>query len=83
MLCPNALGLRFEEKPLLERLINAGVYILSPELVQRVPRKYFPITDLFDDCFKHGQRLGAFLIEEDWVDVGQHEHLEQAQKGSM
>lgn len=73
---------RLEEKPVLERLINAGVYVLSPELIQRVPRKFFPITGLFDDCLNRGERLGAFPFEEDWIDVGQHEHLWQAQKGS-
>lgn len=72
---------RFEEKPVLERLINAGVYVLSPELAAQVPRRFFPITDLFEDCLKRGEEVGAFYVEEDWIDVGQHEQLKQAREG--
>lgn len=73
---------KFEEKPVLERFINAGVYVLSVEAVARVPKKFFPITDLLEECLERGEPIGAFEIHDDWIDVGQREQLKQAQEGS-
>ncbi|MGD0088594.1 MAG: nucleotidyltransferase family protein, partial [Planctomycetota bacterium] len=73
--------LRLEEKPVIERLINAGIYVLSPEVVARVPRKFFPITELFEGCLERNERVGVFEIEEDWADVGHRDQLKQAQEG--
>jgi dTDP-glucose pyrophosphorylase len=70
---------RFEEKPTLSRLVNAGVYVLSPELVGRVPRgEMFPLPQLFDDCLRRGETVGGYEIVDDWIDVGQREQLSQA-----
>jgi dTDP-glucose pyrophosphorylase len=70
------LGL--EEKPLLHRWINAGIYLLSPQALQLVPKRYFPLTELFDQLVKDGAAVGAFEIEDDWIDVGQKEQLATA-----
>ena len=73
--------LQLEEKPLLEKQVNAGVYVISPEVLQRIPKCFYPITDLFDECIQEGVPVGAYEIEEDWIDVGQHEQLKQARGG--
>jgi len=73
------LGL--EEKPVLERLVNAGIYVVEPRLVARVPRAFFPMTELIAGALKRRERVGAFEIEEDWLDVGQREQLRQGQEG--
>jgi NDP-sugar pyrophosphorylase family protein len=66
----------------MSRLVNAGIYVLSPELVARVPKgEDFPITRLFDDCLRRGEGVHGFEIEEDWIDVGHREHLRQARGG--
>jgi NDP-sugar pyrophosphorylase family protein len=70
-----------EEKPVLERTVNAGMYILNPALLSRVPRSEFPITALFEDCLAKKEPIGAFEIQEDWIDVGQRDQLRQAQQG--
>jgi dTDP-glucose pyrophosphorylase len=72
----------FEEKPTLERMVSAGIYVLSPELVARVPpRKEFPLPALFEDCLRQGEPVAGFEIEDDWIDVGQRENLRQARGG--
>jgi dTDP-glucose pyrophosphorylase len=71
------------EKPTVSQLINAGIYILSPEIIQRVPRKFFPITELFDEAVRRGDRIGAFEIVDEWIDVGQREQLKQARGGAQ
>lgn len=73
--------LRLEEKPLLERLVNAGIYVLAPRLVARVPRAHFPMTDLIEGALRRREKVGAFEIEEDWLDVGQRDQLKQGQEG--
>lgn len=75
--------MRFEEKPTLSRLVNAGIYVLSPTLVARVPATgAFPLPALFEDCLARGERLGAFGVDGDWIDVGRGEQLREA-RGEM
>lgn len=71
-----------EEKPMLERMINAGIYVLSPEAIRLVPKAFYPVTNLFETLIKTGRPVGAFEIEEDWIDVGQKEQLAKARSGS-
>lgn len=73
--------LRFEEKPTLEKSVNAGIYVLNPEVVGRVPKRAYPITALFEECLDKGEPVGAYEIQEDWIDVGQRDQLREAQQG--
>ena len=71
-----------EEKPLVSRLISAGIYALAPDLPARVPQgEEFPITALVSDCLARGEAVGAFPIEDDWIDVGHDERLRVAREG--
>lgn len=67
------------EKPELHHLVNGGVYVISPESLEFIPSDsmYFA-TDLIDDCFKKDMKVGYHLLEEDWVDVGEHKQLATA-----
>jgi len=71
------VGLR--EKPTQSWQTNAGIYILEPELVARVPGgTYFPLPALVEECLEKGELVGAFRVEEDWIDVGHHQELRRA-----
>lgn len=68
-----------EEKPLLTKTINGGVYVLSPEAVRNVPREtYYPVTRLFEQALDEGQPCGAYPLDGEWVDVGSPEQLLRA-----
>jgi NDP-sugar pyrophosphorylase family protein len=67
-----------QEKPIVERCVSAGVYVLSPSAVELVPRKHYAITDLFQALLRRGERIGAYEITSDWADVGQHRDLSHA-----
>jgi len=71
----------FVEKPTLTRLINAGIYVISPAMLDRVPEREFPITDLLTDCMRREESIGAYEVGDDWIDVGQRKFLTRAQKG--
>jgi dTDP-glucose pyrophosphorylase len=73
----------FDEKPLVSRLINAGIYVLTPDLPARVPRgTEYPMPALIEACLAQGEPVGAFLIEDEWMDVGHGEQLKAAREGS-
>jgi dTDP-glucose pyrophosphorylase len=74
---------RIEEKPTLSREVNAGIYVLGPELVRRVPAgRASTMPGLIDDALERGDAVGAFEIEDDWIDVGLREQLAQARGGA-
>lgn len=60
------------EKPELSYMINTGVYILQPEMIDEVPdNEFFHITDLIDKIRKKGGKVGCFPIsEKSWIDIG-------------
>ena len=68
-----------EEKPVLEKMINAGIYVLSPQAVSAIPQSTsFPITKLFEDALSKNLPCGAFTIEKEWLDIGTPQQLSQA-----
>ncbi|TKG66655.1 nucleotidyltransferase family protein [Prauserella endophytica] len=71
--------LRMVEKPLSSWAVNAGIYVLEPKLITRIPRgKLFPITALFDDCLASGWSVGLWPMHEPWQDVGRPNELAHA-----
>jgi dTDP-glucose pyrophosphorylase len=72
--------LDLEEKPTFSWRTNAGIYVLDPQVVARVPKDTeFPMPALLQDCLHRGEPVGAFPIETHWVDVGRHTELRRAQ----
>lgn len=73
---------RFDEKPAISRLINTGIYVISPEILERVPRDCeFPITRLIEECLQRGEPVGAYELAQDWIDVGLKDQLKLASTG--
>lgn len=68
-----------QEKPTLSWETNAGIYVVSPELCRRVPKdRVFHMPALVDDCLARNEAVGAYRIEEDWIDVGRVKDLSRA-----
>jgi dTDP-glucose pyrophosphorylase len=68
-----------EEKPTLTRMINAGMYVVSPEVVAGLDRAAeFTMPTLLEQCMARGSEVHAFEVAEDWIDVGQKEQLREA-----
>jgi dTDP-glucose pyrophosphorylase len=73
---------RLEEKPAVEREVNSGIYALSPDAVARVKRGVaLSMPQLIEGLLDDGRPVGAFEIEDDWIDVGQREQLARARTG--
>jgi dTDP-glucose pyrophosphorylase len=68
-----------QEKPSAHYLINAGIYVVEPRVLQRVPRDVeFPITGLFEQLVADQRPVAVHYIDEDWIDVGRHDDLRRA-----
>ena len=67
------------EKPEYDHLINTGMYVLEPEVLQYIPRdKKYDTTDLLTDLIKRGIKVGVFPIRSNqWFDIGQWEKYEE------
>ena len=61
------------EKPEYTFTVNAGVYILSKEVLSFVPRDtYFDMTDLIKVLLEKGKNVFTYPVNEnDYVDIGQ------------
>lgn len=68
-----------KEKPIQYYYVNAGIYLLAPEILSKIPKKqYFDMTDLYSKLIDESQRVGSFPLREYWMDVGRMEDFEQA-----
>jgi len=71
--------LTVEEKPRKEFPVNAGIYVLAPDVIGLIPRdRYFDATDLIRVLLASRRPVAAYLIREYWLDVGRHPDLEKA-----
>lgn len=67
-----------KEKPVYRDFVNAGVYVLNPGLLVRVPQdEKFDMTDLLATVVETSSAT-AFPLHESWIDVGRHEDLLRA-----
>jgi dTDP-glucose pyrophosphorylase len=68
-----------EEKPRLDFLVNAGVYVVEPGALPLVPRERpFDAPELIPLLKQAGRTVVAFPIREYWLDVGQHGDFHRA-----
>jgi dTDP-glucose pyrophosphorylase len=72
-----------EEKPTLSREVNAGMYVLEPWVVGLVARgEQVSMLDVLARVIDRDETVGAFEVDDDWLDVGQREQLRRAREGS-
>jgi len=71
---------RIEEKPMVPFLVNAGIYIVGPEVRSHVERgQRIDIPDLVHLAIAEGAQVTAYPIVEYWLDIGQMEDYRRAQ----
>lgn len=70
-----------EEKPSQKFLCNAGIYALSPEVLDLVPAaRAYDMPDLIAECLARRKAVAVFPVHEYWTDIGTPADLEKAQK---
>ena len=68
-----------EEKPTLIHYVNAGIYVLSPQIWEHLQRdEACDMPELLESIQQSNEPVHAFPIHEYWLDVGHPETLKRA-----
>jgi dTDP-glucose pyrophosphorylase len=71
---------QMREKPLEKYFINAGIYVVSPELVQSVmPGVRVDMPELLERELASERKVSMFPMHEYWLDIGQIDDFRRAQ----
>ena len=69
-----------EEKPMYKYFINAGIYVLEPEVLDLLSSGlHLDMTQLFGEILKESKPV-VFPIREFWMDIGKKLDLEKARR---
>jgi len=72
--------LSIEEKPIQRFFVNAGIYILDPEVLDVIPcDTCVDMPLLFDQLLLQKKETTVFPIREYWLDIGRIDDFERAQ----
>ncbi|MBI9033199.1 MAG: nucleotidyltransferase family protein [Bacteroidales bacterium] len=73
---------KIDEKPEQDIIVNAGMYLLNPEVLKLIPpNEFFHITDLIEKLQENGYKIGVYPItEKSWIDIGQWEEYKKSTK---
>lgn len=71
--------IELQEKPVQKILVNAGIYVLSPEALRLIPEnQYFDMTELFNQMIELNWHTSVYQIKEYWIDIGRMKDFEMA-----
>jgi NDP-mannose synthase len=69
----------FEEKPEIVSPVSMGIYVMEPAVLDYIPEDtYFDFPDLVQALLAADERVGAFLHDGLWFDIGRQEDYERA-----
>jgi NDP-mannose synthase len=69
----------FEEKPKIVSPVSMGIYVMEPEVLDYIPHgQYFDFPDLVNALLVDERRVGAYLYDGLWFDIGRQEDYERA-----
>lgn len=64
---------RIEEKPQRSYLINTGMYVIDPQMIELIPQDtFFHMTHLTEKALQDGYKVGCYPVSEDsFLDMGE------------
>lgn len=68
----------FREKPVVEHLINSGIYVLEPEALNFIKPKEDFAKNVFPRMLQEGKKLQVHNFAELWLDIGRVSDYERA-----
>ncbi|RDX35496.1 CBS domain-containing protein [Arcobacter sp. HD9-500m-PIT-SAG03] len=69
-----------QEKPIQKFFVNAGIYILSPRVLENIPKdEFYDMPTLFDKLIQENKKALSFPVHEYWMDIGRMDEFQQAQ----
>ncbi len=71
--------LSIEEKPVQKFFVSAGIYMLSPEVLDYIPKnEFYDMPTLFEKLINGGKNVVSFPLREYWLDIGRMSDYERA-----
>lgn len=68
-----------KEKPVHRSFVNAGIYVLSPEALNYIPKdQFFDMPELFQKLVDSMEKTSVFPIREYWLDIGRIDDFKKA-----
>jgi len=73
--------LSIQEKPIHRFFVSGGVYVLSSETLDFIPKEeYYDMPTLFEKLIDDKQKSISFPIHEYWLDIGRIDEFEKANR---
>ena len=70
-----------DEKPTVVFQVNAGIYVINPELLNLIKfEEFLDMPDLIKVSNAMGHKINIFPIHENWLDVGRPDTLDEASR---
>ena len=68
-----------KEKPVHRFFVNSGIYVLSPECIDLIPKNaFYDMPTLFKTLINLKEKVISFPLQEYWLDIGRISEYEQA-----
>ena len=68
-----------KEKPVHKFFVSAGIYMLSPEVIEFIPKnKFYDMPTLFEKLINENKNAISFPLREYWLDIGRMEEYKKA-----
>ena len=69
----------FEEKPLIKTNINAGIYVMSPSILENMKEcRMRDMDDSINETLERKGHIHIHALKKFWIDVGYVEDYERA-----
>jgi len=73
----------YEEKPIVSSLINAGVYVLEPDVLDLISEtKFRDMPEVLEISRNLRKKVIVYPLHESWIDIGRPIDLETANKNN-
>lgn len=70
-----------KEKPIITNFVNAGIYVLNPDVIKTVKKdEYLDMPELFTQLINEKKKTLVFPLRESWLDIGRLEDFERARR---
>ena len=75
----NSKILSIEEKPTHKFFVSAGIYMLSPKILEYIPQnQFYDMPTLFEKIINENKNAISFPLREYWLDIGRIEEYKKA-----
>jgi NDP-sugar pyrophosphorylase family protein len=68
----------YEEKPEFHYVVSMGIYVVDPRVLDLIEPEALDFPDLVQRLLDDGRRVGSYLYDGYWLDIGRHDDYQQA-----